>query len=143
MSEHVSARIDDEIAKLLDEPGRNKSETIEEALRHYFDGQNGQTGYLQIRVNRLQDDVDDLENRLEEKREKLQHFKRLLEEQQQERKEEQEQTLQDAIDDFEVVELSSMDRPMVDATDDELQNYADELSMTIDELKDAIIAGAE
>jgi uncharacterized protein YaaR (DUF327 family) len=143
MSEHVSARIDDEIAELLDEPGRNKSETIEEALRHYFDGQKGQSGYLQIRVNRLQDDVDDLENRLAEKREKLQHFERLLEEQRQEKRQEQEQTLQDAINSFEVVELSSMDRPMVDATDDELQNYADELDMTIDELKDEIIAGAE
>lgn len=138
MSEHVSARIDDDIARLLDEPGRNKSETINEALNQYFDAQGGKKTIAKMRLDQVNDEITELESRLEVKYERKQHLQEVLEQQETEQEKEEQELWNQALS------LLSFEENIVDngvritSKDEAIEDFADDLGMDVEAFKDEL-----
>jgi uncharacterized protein (DUF3084 family) len=141
--ERRGVSLEPEVNEYLSQEGVNASQKINKLVKQEMNAGTTERAMLQLRLEQVRGDISNHEGELERLRKQEQDLLERLETLEHEREQQQENTLQDAINSFDVVELSSMDSPMVDATDDELQDYADELDMSIQELKDKIIAGAE
>jgi len=137
--ERRGVSLEPEVNSYLSQDGVNASQKINELVKQEMNAGTTERAMLQLRLEQVRGDIANHEGELERLRKQEKDLLERLDTLQEERKEEQKETLQDAISGFDVVTLSSRDEPIVDATHDELAECADDLEMTVEELKDAII----
>lgn len=92
--ERISASIDPDLAELLDQEHINKSGTVNKLLRKYFDGGADKEQILDFRIEQLSGEIEEMEQRLESKRQQLSR----LQERRQGKRNEKEQTIQEAVE---------------------------------------------
>lgn len=136
--ERLSASVDPEVKSYLSQEGVNASELVNKLVKEQMGGSKSEIAMIELRLEQVRSKIEHHESETErlksQEKQLLKRKNNLQEEQQQETENEKARI----ISKFDVVELSSRDEPMVDATDDELKPHAQELDMTVEELRTEI-----
>lgn len=119
--ERLSATVDPDVQEFLDMPGRNKSETINEAVKQYMKANSSDKAMLRLRKEQLESDISNLKSQLREKENELNRVDEKLGE----HKSETEQVITDAREKFAGHEL--------DPEDPAVRNYASKADLPVSE----------
>lgn len=120
--ENISATVEKDVAEYLDMPGRNRSQTINQAVKQYMKADSSENAMLRLRKEQLESDISNLESQLSEKRAELERVDERLDEQQSK----VDKVVQEAREAFAGHEM--------DPSDPAVQNYASKADMTAQEL---------
>lgn len=137
--ERRTVTVEQEVDNYLSQNGRNASELVNELVKQHMNCGAGENQILEFRLQQARSEYKSAKSDAELKKQEVEELERRKRELNQEQQEQKKQTLREVINRFDVQQLRSLDDPVVDATDDELRPYADDLGMSIDELKDRII----
>lgn len=136
--ERRGVSLDPEVNDYLSREGVNASEKINQLVKQEMNAGTTEQAMLKLRLEQVRGEITNHEGELERLKQQEQDLLDRLDTLQEEQKQEKNQTLESVVEKFELVYLSSRDEPMVDANDEELQPHADELDMTVDELRTEI-----
>lgn len=131
--ERTSVSLDPEVAEYLSQNGTNASELVNELVKQHMNGGASEEQILDFRISQVESETESLKAQLERKEQELSELlgrKETLSEQEQ--KQEQE-TIQEAYEKARIKELNS--GIYIDTSDETLQYYADELEISLHELK--------
>jgi len=124
--DRISATVDEEIAEFVSRDDVNTSGLVNKLLKQHMTAGTSEEQMLRMRLENVEDDIDDLESQLETKRERRSNIISKLEEYEQA----QEQVILDAAE--------ALDRTDFRAENQKLAYWVDETGLSKEELRDRL-----
>lgn len=137
--ENVSATVDSDVAEWLDQDGRNRSETINKAVKQYMKAGGNERAMIELRLEQLRSRKTNLEGELETVDAEIAKLKARLDSIKEEKQEQKEETIEEMVKRFKPASwLSAVPkhRQMPDRDNHKLKECADNTDMTPTELSE-------
>lgn len=107
----VSASVTEDVYDFLDQPGRNKSATIVEAVRLYMKAKGGNDAVLELRERQIQSRLNAVESEASSLRDELDQIREEKESARQRVKAQERDALEEAMEHVKLVEFNSAPEP--------------------------------
>jgi hypothetical protein len=133
--ENISATVDPEVSEYLDQAGRNKSETINQAVKAYMESGGNERAMLELRQSQLESEKRTKENELENVKEELTAVRERLDELRTEAKEDKQESWDRALSMLRFSEFASTDNVMIDSPDEAVEDFAEDLGLSVDDFR--------
>lgn len=137
--ENISATVDKDVAEYLDQPGRNRSETINMAVKAYMDSAGGEKAMIKLRLNQLRSRRKSLNSELENVVEEIEQLEGRLDTLEQEKQSERQDTWEEALNIIQFGEFKSTGDVYIRSDESTVKDFADRLDMDVEAFRSELI----
>lgn len=141
--ERKSVTVDPQVAEHLSQTGTNASELVNKLVKQHMNGGAGENEILEFRISQVEGEISDLKSRLERKQEELSELQDRKQSLSNEQQQNRAKILQEAYENTRFATLNSVDHPIIDSPDAMIDDYADRLDITTEELRETLISMEE
>lgn len=134
----ISATVDPEVSEWLDQEGRNRSETINKAVKAYMSSDGSEKAMLTLRKEQLKSQERTLETELESVREEIASVDDRLSDIDAEAEQDRAAIWREALDKLRFTHHIALELPSIDSADGMVEYYAEELGMDTDAFREEI-----
>jgi len=133
--ETISATVDPEIAEYLDQEGRNRSQTINKAVRQYMEAGGNELAMINLRIEQLRSQQQTLRSELESVSNQLEEVEQRKQEILQEQETERQETWNQALSMLSFEELSATNTVQIASKQEAIEDFAADLDMSVANFK--------
>lgn len=137
--ENISATVDPEIAQWLDQPGRNKSETINQALKQYRQAGGNERAMIELRLEQIKSRKNELKSQLSSVEDEEEQLERRLDNIVEEQEKEKEDVFNQALEMLSFEELNSVNDVWISSSESAIQDFAEDVDMELETFTDELI----
>jgi len=140
--ENISATVDEDVAEYLDQPGRNRSETINEAVKAYRSAAGNEKAMINLRLEQLRTQRRSLESDLENVESEIEALEDRRDELEREEQAEENEVIKEAAEKLKPaawLRSAPKESQIPDADSEEVRSLAKKANMAPEELRDRVV----